>query len=295
MKKTLNWYHWYHCWLLLLPTVLGLLLFRIGPMLWSMTLAFSRWDLLAPLQWISLENFQELLSRPLSALVLKNTFFFSFVYVLAVVLSGLLLAVMLNRTFRGVYFFRTAFYVPVVTSAVAVGIVWYWILSPEYGILAAIFSKLNMTMPIWLGDREWVLFSAVGVQAWKMCGYYMILYLTGLQQIPPSLLEAARIDGANGLQRFWHITRPLLSSTTFFIVIVSIIDSFKNFEMIYTLTRGGPNNASNTLSYDIYVNAFVHYRYGYASAEAVFLLLIIGVITAINFIYKKKWVQYFSA
>ncbi|MEM9424717.1 MAG: sugar ABC transporter permease, partial [Spirochaetota bacterium] len=293
MKKSLSWYRWYHGWLLLLPTVLGLVLFRIGPMFWSMALAFSRWDLLAPLEWIGGENFAELLRKSLSIAVLKNTLVFSLIYVLVVVSAGLLLAVLLDRRFTGVYFFRAAFYVPVVTSAVAVGIVWYWILSPDYGVLSAVFKIFRIEMPVWLGDKAWALFSVVGIQAWKMCGYYMVIYLTGLQQIPPSLLEAGRIDGANRWQRFWRITWPLLSATTFFIIFVAIIDSFKNFEMIYTLTRGGPNNASNTLSYDIYVNAFIHYRYGYASAEAVILLLIIGIITAVNFITKKRWVEYF--
>ena len=297
MTKKLSWYRGFHPWMFLLPTVLGLLVFRLGPIAATFVLSFARWDLLAPLRWVGLENFGELFHNRDSLLVLNNTLLFSLFYSLGVGTVGLGLALLLNcRGLRGKHFFRMVFYPPVVTSAVAVGIVWFWILSPEYGILDLLLRSMrpNIVLPYWLGDRRWALFSVGFIQVWKMCGYYMLLYLGGLQHIPASIREAAIVDGAGPASRFFRITWPLLSSTTFFVLIISIIDSFKNFEMIYTLTKGGPNNASNTISYDIYVYSFVHNRLGYASSEALILLFVVALVTAWNFALKKRWVHYFD-
>ena len=205
---------------------------------------------------------------------------------------GLFLAVLLNRKMKGISFFRSAFYTPVVTSAVAVGIVWTWILSPKYGILPVFLQKLHITSPYWLSDPKIALFTVAIVQVWKMSGYYMILFLAGLQQIPENLHEAAIIDGASRRKVFTRITLPLLSPTTFFILIVGIIDSFKNFELIYVMTKGGPQNATNTLVYDVFLNAFSYYRMGYSSSVAYVLFAIVGAITIFNFYGKKRWVQY---
>ena len=181
---------------------------------------------------------------------------------------------------------------PVITSSVAVGIVWRWLLGPNYGLLSVILKSVGiMTMPNWLGDKKLVLFTVAFVQVWKMSGYYMILFLAGLQNISHEMIEAATIDGASRPQRFFRITLPLLSPTTFFILTIAIIDSFKNFELILAMTRGGPMNASNTLVYDVYLNAFVYYRVGFAESIAFILLIIVAFFTVSNFYIRKRWAQ----
>lgn len=260
----------------------------------AILISLTDWDILRSPIFLGLENYHELFSSPTFIRILQNTIVFSAIYVIGVMLSGLFLAVLLNQKLAGTNFFRTAFYTPVVTSAVAVGIVWMWILSPNYGVLSSILTSLDINPPFWIGDPKIALVTVAVVQVWKMMGYYMILFLAGLQFIPETLKEAARIDGANKFQTFSKVTLPLLTPTTFFVLSVSIIDSFRSFEIIYSMTRGGPQNATNTLVYDVFLNAFVYYRMGYASAVAFILLAIVALLTSLNFIMKKHWVEYQS-
>jgi multiple sugar transport system permease protein len=197
---------------------------------------------------------------------------------------------MVNQKLPGTNFFRAAYYLPVITSAVAIGIIWSWILSPQVGILNILVKSVGLKPPNWLGDTHWALLTVSVIQVWKMAGYYMVLFLAGLQSIPDSVKEAAVVDGANSLQLFFHVTLPMLSPTTFFVLTVAMIDSFKNFELIYTMTRGGPQSSTTTLVYDVYVYGFVHYRMGYASAVAYVLMVLVGAITIANFYIKKRWV-----
>jgi len=292
MKKGFSWYKPWHGWIFLIPTLIGLFVFRIGPIIFAFFMSFTDWNIMLQPTWIGLDNYKELFTDPNFYQILLNTFEFSLIYVTGTMVFGLLLAVLVNSKIKGIKFFRTAYFTPVVTSAVAVGIIWSWILSPKYGLLNVILEKwFGVTPPSWLGDAKWALPTVAFVQTWKMMGYYMIIYLAGLQNIPSHLYEAARIDGASKFQSFWRITLPLLSPTTFFAFTIAIIDSFRNFEIIYTMTQGGPQYASTTLVYSVYVNAFVFYRMGYASAVAYVLLGVVGLITWINFLLKKYWVQ----
>jgi multiple sugar transport system permease protein len=261
-------------------------------MLGSLVISFTDWNMLLPPAYIGFDNYRELFQDPAFLQVVGSTFLFSLVYVVGVMVLGLALALLLNRKSKGIGFFRGAFYSPVITSAVAVGIVWSWILSPRYGILNQFFTAIGLKEVYWLGDPKLALVVVAVIQVWKMTGYYMILFLSGLQDIPDTLQEAAVVDGANPRQRFFKVTLPLLSPTTFFVLNVAIIDSFKNFEIVYAMTKGGPQNATNTLVYDVYLNGFVHFRLGYASAISYVLLIVVAVITALNFIAKKRWVKY---
>lgn len=295
MKKKANfsWYRPWHAWVFLIPTLLGLFVFRLGPIVASFFISFTDWDILTSPTWVGFDNYIELLDDPVFFQILGNTFVFSLVYVIGVMVMGLLLAVLVNSKVKGIRFFRSAYFVPVVTSAVAVGIIWNWLLSPNYGFINDMLQRyLNIAPPSWLGDKNLTLIVVATVQVWKMMGYYMILFLAGLQGIPGMYYEAARIDGASKWQSFKKITLPLLSPTTFFVFTIAIINSFKSFEIIYTMTQGGPSNSTNTLVYSVYLNGFVFYREGYASALAYVLLLIVGLITLFNFILKKRWVQY---
>lgn len=292
MKYSFSWYKKRDPWIFLIPTLLGLFIFRLGPIIGSFLLSFTDWDIIKKPHFLGLANFKELFTNPSFIAVLTNTLLFALIYVAGVTVMGLFLAVLLNRKFKGISFFRSAFYTPVVTSAVAVGIIWSWILSPNYGVLNLMLLKLGVTPPYWLGDTKIALLTVASVQVWKMAGYYMIVFLAGLQAIPQSLKEAAFIDGASSRTSFFKITLPLLSPTTFFVVSIAIIDSFKNFELIYAMTKGGPQNATNTLVYDVYLNAFIYYRMGYASAVAYVLLALVAGFSILNFTLKKHWVNY---
>ncbi len=292
MKKNLKWYREWHAWIFILPAIAGLFVFRLGPMVFAFFMSFTRWNIISPAVWLGLQNYVEMFGDPSFWTVLQNTFVFLLIYVPGVMVFGLLLAVLVNQKMKGVRGFRAVYFAPVVTSAVAVGMVWGWILSPKYGLLNYLLEFIGISGPSWLGDSKWALISIALVMVWKMAGYYMILFLAGLQDVPGVLYEASRMDGANRFQSFWNITLPLISPTTFFVLIIAIIDSFRNFQIVYTMTQGGPGISSTTLPYSIYQNAFVFYRMGYASALAYILLAIVGLITLVNFYMKKRWVKY---
>ncbi len=214
-KKTLSWYNPVDPWLFILPTLLGLVVFRLGPIISALIISFTDWDILRKADFVGFSNYKEMFNNPAFFKVLGNTLGFSFIYVIGVMFLGLMLAVLLNQKLKGMKFFRSAFYTPVITSAVAVGIIWLWILSPKYGILTVLLDNLGFKSPYWIGDPKIALLTVSMIQVWKMSGYYMILFLAGLQLIPESLKEAAIIDGAGKVKSFFRITLPLLSPTIF--------------------------------------------------------------------------------
>ncbi|KLU38880.1 MAG: ABC transporter permease [Peptococcaceae bacterium 1109] len=279
-------------WLFVLPTIVGLALFRIGPIVAAFLVSFTRWNVISSPQWQGLANYRELMSSEIFWRVLKNTVVFSVTYVPGVMVCGLFLAILVNTKLKGITFFRGLYYLPVITSTVAIGVVWSWILSPRFGALPRILNNLGvMNVPSFLGDSRYALLTLVVVYIWKMSGYHMILFLAGLQNIPEVYYEAAKIDGATPWQLLRHVTLPLLSTTTFFIMIIALIQSLQTFDLTFAMTEGGPNNASATLSFFTYVNAFVHFRMGYAASMAFVLFLIVGSITLANFWARKYWVS----
>jgi ABC-type sugar transport system permease subunit len=258
-------------------------------------MAFTDWSAFGSPNFLGLENFEYLFEAGSEFYeILKNTLLYSLLFVPGVMGAALFLAVLVNQKLRGVGFFRVLFFMPVITSTVAIGIVWKWIFGTDLGAINVILRSVFQIgdPPSWMNERAYALFIVAFVYIFKRVGYYMIIYLAGLQDIPSSFTEAAAIDGANRRQIFRRITLPLLTPTTFFILIIAIIDSFKSLEIIYTMTRGGPGLASTTLSYYIYQNAFLLFQFGYASAVSLILLLVVGIITALNFYYKDRWVQY---
>ena len=279
-------------WLFVAPTILGLIFFRIGPIIAAFLASFTSWNVFSPPQWIGTANYVELFHSSTFWMILRNTLVFSLIYVLGVMVFGLFLAILVNNRIKGITFFRGLYYLPVITSTVAIGVVWSWILSPRFGVLPNVLADLGVhTIPSFLGDSRYALLTLVIVYIWKMSGYHMILFLAGLQNIPEEYYEAAKIDGATRWQSLRHITLPLLSSTTFFIGIIALIQSLQSFDITMAMTEGGPNYASATLSFFTYINAFVHFRMGYASAMSFVLLVIVGIITFINFYARKYWVE----
>jgi len=290
-NRKLSWHGRFTPWLFLFPTIVGLIAFRLIPIVWAFVLSFNQWSLLGNPKFVGLLNYIEAFHTETFIQTLFNTIEFSVIYVIGSIVFGLILAVLINVKAKSIPFFRAVIYLPVVTSAVAVGIVWNWILGPNVGLLSTILESMSISAPYWLGDPKLALQTVAGVQVWKMAGYSMILFLAGLQGISAQTIEAAICDGANSVQRFFRVVLPMLAPTVFFVLTVAIIDSFKNFELIYAMTKGGPQNSTNTLVYDVYLNAFVYYRVGYASAVAFVLLIFVGLLTIMNFYIRRNWAR----
>lgn len=281
-------------YLFILPMIVGLLVFRLLPIGASFGISFTSWNVFSPPRWIGLENYRTLLASPIFWEVARNTVVFALVFVPLVMGLGLSLALLVNQKLRGSTFFRGVFFMPYITSIVAVALAWKWILSTRFGLLNnALIDWFGVrSPPSWLGDPSLALFAVAFVLAWQSAGFQMLLFLAGLQNIDESLKEAATIDGATKFQVFRHITLPLLSPITFFVLVISLIASSQTFEVTYALTGGGPQRASTTLAFYIYQNAFVHFQMGFASALAYMLLLFVGTLTLVNFIARRRWVHY---
>jgi multiple sugar transport system permease protein len=278
--------------LLLAPTLIGLLFGALGSVAATVGISFLNWDLLTPPKWAGLDNFARLLTDSLFQKSLVNTFAFSSLYVPAVIVLSLGVALLLNRKIHAVGLFRVIYFMPVVSSAVAVGLVWTWIYARDTGLLNTTLASLGMQPVNWLGTQT-ALFSVVIVNVWGAIGEGMIIFLAGLQAIPREYYEAADVDGANGWNKFWRITLPLLVPSIFFQTIISTINAFQAFEFIYVLTRtSGGGSTTPTLVFSIYRTGFDFFRMGSASAQAIVLTVIIFALTLIYFRLQRLWTIY---
>ncbi len=281
-------------YLFLLPNIIGFLVFTLIAVLASLFLAFTEYDILSPPRFIGLENFRKLLLADQTfRIVLRNTVLFTIASVLGSMVLSLGVALALNRALRGVVLFRTAYYLPVVTSSVAVAVIWTWFFNPDFGPLNYYLRLLGWHQPPhWLGSPQWALPAVILVAIWRSVGYDMILWLAGLQAIPQHLYEAAAIDGAGAWARFWAITVPLLTPTTFFVLVVSLIRAFQVFDTVVILTNGGPADASRTMVLYIYNQGFEFLRMGYGAAIAWVLFLLIFAVTLVQWRLQGRWVVY---
>jgi multiple sugar transport system permease protein len=279
-------------YLFILAPFVGLVLFGLGPLAASLALSLYDYDLLTPGHWVGLGNFRRLLGEdPLFRQTLGNTLFFLLGIPVGMALS-LAVALALNEGLLGRTWLRAAYFLPHVTSVVAVSLLWMWIFNPEFGLLNAALGRLGLAGPDWLQDPRWVKPALILMGIWGGVGYTMVLYLAGLQGVPASLNEAAVLDGAGAWARFRHVTWPALTPTTFFIAVMSVMGSFQMFGPIYLMTSGGPEFSSATLMYYLWQNAFEWNRMGYASALAWLLGLAIMVLTAGQFALARRWVYY---
>ena len=284
---------WKAGYLFILPNLIGFLIFTFLPVIAALLLSFTEWDLLRPVKWVGLANFARLLADETFHKVMRNTVMFVLVTVPTRMIIALLVALLLNRKMKGTVFFRTAFFMPVVSSTVAIALVWQWIFNADFGPLNNVLYALGMSNPPnWLTSTKYALPALMIVSIWQGIGFNMVIYLAGLQGIPEQLYEAAKIDGANAWTQFWKITLPMLSPTTFFVLVMTTISSFQVFDLAMIMTEGGPANATNTIVYHIYRNAFQFFKMGYAAAIAWVLFIIIFIITLIQFKYQKAWVSY---
>jgi multiple sugar transport system permease protein len=274
------------------PLLLGLTIFTYGPVLIALGLSFTKGDYISTPKWIGLDNYSALLKDDLFWTSLKNTLYYVVGVVPIGLLLSLLLALALNQKLRGIVFFRSIFFLPSITSSVAISLMWLWIYNPEFGVLNFLLKLIGIKGPAWLSTTEWAMPAIMIMAMWRGLGYNMLIFLAGLQGVPEVYYEAAEIDGAGAWAKFRHITVPLLSPTTFMILILSLIGAFQVFEYTYVMTDGGPLYSTLTLVLHVYNNAFRSFKMGYASALAYVLFFILLALTIIQFKFQERWVHY---
>lgn len=276
----------------LLPNIIGFLLFILIPVIASFVMSFTSWNGFGKIDFIGFSNYKQLLGDSNFKITFVNSILFMLISVPVTLFLSILIAVALNQGIRFVKVFRTAVFLPYVTATIAVAAVWQLIFNPSLGPINETLLKLGLENPPgWLSSPSWALISVSIVYIWHSIGYYMILFLAGLQNIPDYLYEAADLDGAGKVSKFFHITLPMLSPVLFFTTIIGVINSFKVFDLIYVLTGGGPGRSTHVLVYDIYNTAFKQFEYGYASAMAYVLFLVILIISILQFIGQREWVS----
>lgn len=278
------------CYIFIAPAVIGMLLFSLGPMIASLLLSFTSYDLLSSPEWIGVQNYVDLAADPLFLKSLGITLIYGVVSVPVTMILALMLAIMLNAKIPALPFFRSAYYLPSVISGVAVATLWKWLFNGEYGLINAGLAKIGIQGPAWLTDERWALRALIFMSLWAF-GATMLIYLAGLQGVPKELYEAAQVDGASRFKQHLHVTLPMLSAVTLFNLIMGIINSLQVFAEPFVLTKGGPNNSTMLLSVYLYQNAFQYLKMGYASAIAWVAFGIILLLTLLVFRSMPMWVH----
>lgn len=278
-------------YLFLAPWLFGLIVLTVGPMIASLYLSFTNYQVLIPPVWVGIGNYERMFTRdPLFWRSLSSTVYYVAGSVPIRLGIALLLAMLLNLSYKGSYFFRVIFFLPSVTSGVAVATVWLWMFHREFGVINNMLAWFRIPGPPWLGSLDWAMPSII-VMSFIYIGHMMVVFLAGLQGIPRHLYEAAEIDGAGTLRRFRNITLPMLSPTIFFNLVMTVISSFQVFVNVYIMTRGGPAQSTYVYMIYLYDQAFRYVHMGYASALAWVLFLIILFITVVQ-VLTSGWVYY---
>jgi len=279
-------------WLMLTPTLIGLAFGVLGSIVATLLLSFTKWDLLTPPKWAGIINYIALFNDPKLSKALTNTFKFSLLYVPSVLVVSLLVAVLLNRKIRGITVFRTIYFLPAVTSAVATALVWNMIYGKDTGILNYIIELFGGQAVCWLCTDK-VLTALIIVNVWGAIGEGMIIFLAGLTAIPKDYYEASMLDGANAFQQFLRISVPLVTPSIFFMTLIATINAFQAYDYIYMLTRRGQGDSSfPVVVYSIYRNAWTFFNYGGASAQAVELAILVVILMAVYFWMERRYVVY---
>lgn len=280
-------------WLFIGPLILGILAFQGLPVVVSIFTSFTNWDGITAPKFLGLGNYVRMFTEDRQYWgTLVNTVEFTVGVIPLTIIGALVLAVLCNG--RGKIsnaVFRTAYFTPYVTSIVAIGLVWTQLFTPS-GVLNQLLAIVGIHGPSWLTDAHWAMPAVILVSAWQAIGYPMVIFLAGLQAIPESLHEAAKVDGASSSSRFFRITLPLLTPQIFFVLITQIISSFQVFALIFVMTKGGPGTATTVYIYYLYQNGFTFGDLGFASAMAWILFLIIGLVTFVQLRLQRRWVFY---
>lgn len=269
-------------WWFLAPALVHSAIFAVIPTIAVIVLSFTDYSFSPSFHWLGVKNFSDLLADTRFQAAFINTVLYAVVVVPVAMAIALLVAIGLNQRIRGLSFYRTAFYIPTVTATVAVGVVWLWIFNPGSGLANGVLSLFGLGPASWLVSPTLALPSLMVIGIWQGIGAKMIIYLAALQGVPAQLIEAAKIDGANKWTIFWNVTWPSIAPAQFFVLITSIVSTFQVFDLVYVTTRGGPGVATNVLVFDIYNNAFQALHLGYASAETVIMMLLIGAFILIG-------------
>ncbi|MFK4806793.1 carbohydrate ABC transporter permease [Microbacterium sp. ZW CA_36] len=276
-------------WSFILPNFIGFGLLTLVPIVVLFYMSFTNWNVFGTANWVGLDNYQRLIGDGSFRISVVNTLYYSALHIPLTILVSLGLALLLNNKLRGVAFFRTAAFFPYITSIVAIAVVWNLLFSPEYGPINEFLRFIGIQNPPgWLTSPEWAMPAVVIVGTWRDMGYYMILFLAGLQTVPRELHEAARVDGANVWQRFVNVTLPCLRPTMFFVTVMLTINSFKIFDLILVMTDGGPGQSTLVMSQFIYRKGFEESQFGYASAASVALFFMCIIVTIVQFLWNKK-------
>ncbi|CCU83548.1 ABC-type sugar transport system, permease component [Mesotoga infera] len=280
-------------WVTVLPALTVQVIFIYLPLAWAFYVSFFSWNMIRPMRYVGLRNYERLFSSP----DFWNSMGVTGIYILGTVIPsviiGLLLAALLNiEWIKGRGLFRTLFYIPVVTSMAAAAVIWGWLYEPNFGLVNYFLSIFGISNIKWLSDPNYALLALIIVGVWKRIGYNMVLFLAGLQTIPKTYYEAAEIDGATPWRKFVNITLPLLSPTTLFVFIMQFIASFRVFVSVSVMTSGGPAKSTQVITYYLYENAFKYLKFGYASAVAVVMFAMMVVFTLIQFRVSKGRVHY---
>lgn len=279
-------------YLFVAPWIAGLLVFSAYPIAASFYLAMTDWDFLSPINFIGMDNYRELFTDDRIFIVsLGNTAYYTFIGVPLHTAFALLLALPLASKLRGIRFFRTAWYVPSVTPAVAAAVLWILIYHPDFGLANTALALVGIPPQGWIFDPTLAKPSFILMSMWSVGGQ-MVIFMAGLQGVPQELYDAASMDGAGRLSRFRHVTLPLISPITFFNLVIGLIGSFQVFTAAYIMTGGGPANQTLFYVLQLYRSAFQYLKFGYASAMAWVLFLVILFFTCVQFLGAKRWVYY---
>ncbi|WJM08760.1 sugar ABC transporter permease [Paenibacillus sp. PK1-4R] len=277
-------------WLFVSPMVLGFTLLLLFPMGLALYMSLTDWPLLGDHHFIGLENYQNVMTDAMFWKVLANTVYFTAGLVPLNIVLALLLALLLSRSIRGIGIFRTAIFVPVMTSLIVWAIVWKLMYATESGLINQLLLMAGIKGPAWLYNEDLAMPAVIVTSVLKNVGLNMVLFIAAIQQVPRSLYEAATLDGAGKRGTFFHVTLPMITPTVFLTVVMTVIGSLKVFGQIYVMTQGGPSNSTKVLVYYIWEKAFKLFQFGYASALAYVLFFIVLILTLLQWQLRKRWV-----
>lgn len=282
-------------WVLLFlgPNLALFLVFMAFPVFYGLYMSFFKWNVIETPRFTGLGNYLQFFRDPLTPLLAQNSLYYLLGCVFPIILLSLLSAILLNSVKRFTAFWRGIYFLPLVTSPVAAAAIWRWLYAKDNGIVNYLVTRFGVAPHDWLYNTSWAMPALIVVTIWMALPFNTILYLAGLQEIPRDLYEAAELDGASGWQQFRKITVPLITPTTFFVLLTTIVHVlFGSFDIVNVMTQGGPLNATNTFIYNIYQNAFQFFQFGYASAQSYLLFIVVFGFTLVNWRVQKRWVHY---
>lgn len=293
-KGTLTKHNTLVAYSFILPNLIGFFVFTFVPIVFSLFLSLCEWNTGNTFKFVGLQNFITMFTNDKSFWTsLKNTLYYTVVTVPLCLVISLALAMLLNKPIKGRTFFRSVFFFPYIASLVAIAVVWMALFNPDRGPVNQLLISIGIQEPPrWAASQVWAMPTIIGLTIWKGMGYYMIVFLAGLQGVNRELYEAAEIDGANKWKQFTNVTWPSITPTTFFVLMMLLTATFKSYDTMYITTQGGPGEATKVLAYHIYNSAFVSGKFGYASAVAMVLFVIIIFVTLVQFRVEKKFTDY---